>query len=110
MAALAAATFVSAAGATARANTAASAAAWNTVPSIVCDRNIHRQSSDHLSFGQGVHFCVGAGLGRMEARVAFERLFSRLDEIKLAVSPEEIRYVGAFTRRLERLPLSVSGR
>jgi cytochrome P450 len=72
--------------------------------------DIHRPSSDHLAFGHGVHFCVGAGLGRMEARVAFERLFSRLDEIKLAVSPEEIRYVGAFTRRLERLPLSVSGR
>lgn len=72
--------------------------------------DIHRPPSDHLAFGFGVHFCIGAGLGRMEARVAFERLFTRLDEIRLAVGPDEIRYVGAFTRRLERLPLSVTGR
>jgi cytochrome P450 len=37
----------------------------------------------HLAFGQGPHFCVGAALSRAEARVAFEVLLERLDKIRL---------------------------
>jgi cytochrome P450 len=38
--------------------------------------DIHRQGG-HLSFGQGLHFCLGSALARLEARVAFEEVFKR---------------------------------
>jgi cytochrome P450 len=38
--------------------------------------DIHRQGS-HLSFGQGLHFCLGSALARLEARVAFEEVLKR---------------------------------
>lgn len=39
--------------------------------------DIHRQAGGHLSFGQGLHFCLGSALARMEARVAFEEVLKR---------------------------------
>ena len=39
---------------------------------------------DHLSFGHGLHYCLGAPLARMEARIGFERLFDRVGELRLA--------------------------
>jgi cytochrome P450 len=39
---------------------------------------------DHMAFGNGPHFCMGAPLGRMEAMVAFDRLFGRLENIRFA--------------------------
>ena len=38
--------------------------------------DIHRKGG-HLSFGQGLHFCLGSALARLEARVAFEEVFKR---------------------------------
>ncbi|MEB3021141.1 cytochrome P450 [[Mycobacterium] crassicus] len=40
------------------------------------DFDIHREGS-HLSFGKGVHFCLGSALARLEARVAFEEVLKR---------------------------------
>lgn len=37
----------------------------------------------HVAFGYGAHFCLGAPLGRLEGRIAFERLLSRLDKIRI---------------------------
>ena len=39
--------------------------------------------TDHLAFGRGPHFCIGAGLARLEARVAFEELTRRVQSISL---------------------------
>lgn len=38
--------------------------------------DIHRQGT-HLNFGQGIHFCLGSALARLEARVAFEEMLNR---------------------------------
>jgi hypothetical protein len=45
--------------------------------------NIHRAKIDHLSFGYGIHFCLGASLARMEARVVLETLLKHLPDAKL---------------------------
>ncbi len=45
--------------------------------------DIGRHPNPHLSFGTGVHFCLGFQLARAEAAVAFERLFSRFPAICL---------------------------
>ena len=36
-----------------------------------------RRTTPHLAFGQGIHFCLGSALARLEARVAFEEVFQR---------------------------------
>ncbi|MBX9670425.1 MAG: cytochrome P450 [Candidatus Obscuribacterales bacterium] len=55
---------------------------------LVFDRpdefNIERESNRHLTFGAGIHFCLGAELARTEARVAFRQLFSRIPQHRLS--------------------------
>jgi cytochrome P450 len=47
--------------------------------------DVMRQNvKEHLAFGHGLHYCLGAPLARMEARICFERLFDRLGDIRLA--------------------------
>ncbi|MDF5757061.1 cytochrome P450 [Spongiactinospora sp. TRM90649] len=52
--------------------------------------DVGRRPNRHLSFGRGTHFCVGAGLARMQMRVTLETLTSRLPGMRLA---EPITYV-----------------
>ena len=42
--------------------------------------DIHRNMERHLAFGFGVHFCLGARLARLEARVAIEEVHKRLPD------------------------------
>ncbi|GAB4210567.1 MAG: cytochrome P450 [Roseiflexaceae bacterium] len=44
--------------------------------------DIHRNPNRHLSLGHGPHFCLGASLARMEARIALEVLLERLGDIR----------------------------
>ncbi|MFJ4688982.1 cytochrome P450 [Streptomyces sp. NPDC088789] len=55
-----------------------------------------RGADEHLSFGVGVHRCIGAPLARMEALTALPALFERFPAIRLAVAPEELRQVPSF--------------
>jgi cytochrome P450 len=50
--------------------------------------DITRKPNPHLGFGQGVHYCLGANLARLELRVLYEELLSRFDEVRV-VSPVE---------------------
>ena len=62
------------------------AAKWGEDAEEFCP---HRANAiDHLAFGKGPHFCIGAPVGRLEAHIAFERLFARLDDIRLAAGTE----------------------
>ncbi len=55
--------------------------------------DIHRQNAkEHLSFGHGPHFCVGAPLGRLEARVVLEEISARLPSLRL-VPGQTLRYL-----------------
>jgi cytochrome P450 len=49
-------------------------------------------ASAHLSFGHGIHFCLGAALARLEARVAIETFAARLPGLRIAAG-QEIRFV-----------------
>jgi cytochrome P450 len=49
--------------------------------------DVTRKITRHLAFGHGVHFCLGASLARMEARVAFEELLSRHPAYTLLEEP-----------------------
>jgi cytochrome P450 len=46
--------------------------------------DIRREPNPHLAFGHGVHFCLGAGLARLEMRVLFEQVLPRFGSIELA--------------------------
>jgi cytochrome P450 len=46
--------------------------------------DIRREDQGHLAFGQGIHFCLGASLARLEASIAFRALAQRLPDLDLA--------------------------
>jgi len=59
----------------------------------------------NIAFGHGEHFCPGASLARAEARISFERLLARLDDLQL-VDPGALSYAPSFLiRGLDALPL-----
>ncbi|HEX5749725.1 MAG TPA: cytochrome P450 [Archangium sp.] len=51
---------------------------------------LERRTQQHIAFGYGVHFCLGAPLARMEARIGLEELFSRCQGFVLA--PGELKW------------------
>ncbi|MFC7845488.1 cytochrome P450 [Streptomyces sp. NPDC001046] len=55
-----------------------------------------RAADDHLSFGIGVHRCIGAPLARMEALTALPALFDRFPGLRLAADDGELRQVPSF--------------
>ena len=64
--------------------------AANRDPAVFSDPNaldIGRKKTSHLSFGRGIHYCLGASLAVMEAKVAFAALLKRYASIRLSVEP-----------------------
>ena len=59
----------------------------------------------HVAFGKGIHVCLGAPLARVEGQVAFDTLFRRFPELRLAVPIEEVRWGTSFLRGFARLPV-----
>ncbi len=54
--------------------------------------NLQREDNRHLGFGQGVHYCLGAPLARMEAQIAINTLLARIPNLRLAVAPDKLRW------------------
>ena len=50
--------------------------------------NLSRDPNPHISFGGGVHYCLGAPLARMELQIAFTTLFCRFQKMKLMQEPD----------------------
>ncbi len=68
--------------------------------------DITRSPNPHLTFGQGIHFCLGAPLARLEAQVALPKLLDRFRTIEIARPVEELDWLDAIIMRgLKRLPL-----
>ncbi|AGP63425.1 hypothetical protein OEM_18900 [Mycobacterium intracellulare subsp. yongonense 05-1390] len=67
--------------------------------------DIHRQAGGHLSFGQGLHFCLGSALARMEARVAFEEVLKRWPDWEVDYANAERAHT-ASVRGWARLPVA----
>ena len=53
----------------------------------------------HMGFGHGPHFCAGAELARLEARIAFETLLARLADIELDVASSDLGHLPSFAAR-----------
>ncbi|MGW3812409.1 cytochrome P450 family protein [Streptomyces sp. NPDC005046] len=71
--------------------------------------DVTRADKEHLAFGHGVHHCLGAPLGRLEARIALPALFDRFPGLRLAVPEEELRPVDSFISNGHRsLPVRIS--
>ncbi len=54
---------------------------------------------DHLAFGHGEHFCIGAMLARLEARIAVEQILDRLENIRLIDERNNFEYEDTFVLR-----------
>lgn len=65
--------------------------------------DIGRAAKRHLGFGHGPHFCLGASLARLEARVAFEELLLTMPNYRLAGGEE--RYTSTWARAWRTLPV-----
>jgi cytochrome P450 len=65
--------------------------------------DITRTPNEHLAFGIGEHFCLGAGFARLELKVMFEELFRRFPDIQLDGPPERLR--STFIGGIKHLPV-----
>ncbi|ANZ35641.1 cytochrome [Lentzea guizhouensis] len=53
--------------------------------------DVHRKARGHLTFGHGIHQCLGQQLARIEMRAGFEGLLRRFPTLQLAVAPGEVK-------------------
>ncbi len=65
-----------------------------------------RNARGHLGFGYGVHQCIGQNLARVEMQVAFATLARRLPGLKLAVSPDALKFKEADIYGMKELPVT----
>lgn len=74
--------------------------------------DFHRgNTGNHLTFGAGIHRCIGATLARMEIRIAAQEIIKRFDNIKLAIPVDEIQFLPTLaTHTIVSLPLTFSPR
>jgi cytochrome P450 len=87
-------------------------ASANRDPALFEDPDVLRldrkHPKQHMSFGRGAHFCIGAPLARLEARVVLEEVLASTSQVSLR-GAHSVRYARSiFIRRLERLDLELS--
>lgn len=69
--------------------------------------DLWRTPNEHLAFGIGEHFCLGAGFARLELRVMFEELFTRFPNVQLNGPAERLK--STFIGGIKHLPVSLNG-
>ncbi|GAA4838892.1 cytochrome P450 family protein [Saccharopolyspora rosea] len=65
-------------------------------PERICP---HRPDNQHLGFGHGPHYCLGASLARMEVEIGLGSLLRRFPNLALAVPEDELRWRNSFRNR-----------
>ena len=71
--------------------------------------DLGRDSSGHLAFGHGIHYCLGAPLARLEAGIAISGLLARFGSISLAVPAASLRWrPSTLIHGLESLPVRLA--
>jgi cytochrome P450 len=65
--------------------------------------DVTRTPNDHLAFGHGEHFCIGAHLARLEMRVMIEQVIRRMPDLELAGQPERLR--SNFVAGIKHMPV-----
>ena len=71
--------------------------------------DVRREITQHLSFGHGVHYCVGLHLGRLESRIALGAFLERIPDYDVALDDVHWRHIFA-TRQMKALPSTFTRR
>ncbi len=67
-----------------------------------------RHPKDHLSFGRGSHFCIGAPVARLEARIVCEEVLDQTSALALVPDDPPVLAQSIFVQRHERLPVAAT--
>ncbi|MFJ9323457.1 cytochrome P450 family protein [Streptomyces globisporus] len=69
--------------------------------------DLARSDNQHLGYGHGIHYCLGAPLARLEGQTALATLLRRLPDLRLAAEPADLRWRGGLIMRgLRTLPVA----
>ena len=69
--------------------------------------DITRSDNKHISFGHGIHYCLGAPLARLEGEIALGTLLRRMPDLRLGVAPEALIWRPSMgLRGLAKLPVT----
>ena len=70
--------------------------------------DLRRHPNPHVSFGTGIHVCLGMKLARLEGALAFERLFTRYPSLRLAQPRDQVQWTSRIgMRALSTLPIEL---
>ncbi|MEO3796163.1 cytochrome P450 [Nonomuraea sp. B10E15] len=87
-----------------------STTAANRDPGVFSDPDAYdpaREHNHHITFGHGIHYCLGAQLSRIELRIVLETVLGRFPGLRPAVPEEELEWrTGTSFARPERLPVT----
>ena len=86
-------------------------AAANRDPAQFADPDkfdIAREQKSHVAFGEGIHFCIGAPLARLEGAIAIGEMLRRFPKLRLSEPEPKLTYKGSFALRgLSSLPMLI---
>ncbi len=68
--------------------------------------DITREANQHIAFGKGVHYCLGAPLARLEGEIALGTLLRRMPNIRLSANENELEWrAGMIIRGVKEIPV-----